>query len=354
MRASMRISLIIFTLLLGACGTLGKQTPGVVQPLALRVMTHNSFAISANLVMQFEAENNVKLEFIKGGDAGTILNKALLTKSNPLADVLYGVDNTFLSRALENDLFEPYSPLVLANIPGELKLDASNRALPVDYGDVCINYDTAYFIQTGLALPQSLADMIKPEYAGLLVVENPAISSPGLAFMLATISTYGEEGYLDFWRALKANGLVVVNDWETAYYTNFSASSGKGQQPMVVSYGTSPAAEVVYASTPMDEAPTASLVGEGMCYRQVEFIGIIKGTPNRLLAEKFVDFMMSVPVQEDIPLQMFVFPANRNAALPEVFLQNIQVPANPAFLDPDEVHRNRERWLQEWTDAILR
>ncbi|MBA4421162.1 MAG: thiamine ABC transporter substrate-binding protein [Anaerolinea sp.] len=352
MRTSARISLIVFTILLSACNTTKMQTPEAKQ--TLRVMTHDSFAISANLVAQFEAKNNVKLEFIKGGDAGTMLNKALLTKANPLADVLYGVDNTFLSRELENDLLEPYSSPALADIPVELHMDASNRALPVDYGDVCINYDKAYFTRARLALPQSLADLLKPEYAGLLVVENPAISSPGLAFMLATISTYGEEGYLDYWRALNANGLVVVNDWEMAYYTNFSASSGNGPQPMVVSYGTSPAAEVVYASTPMDEAPTASLVGDGMCYRQVEFIGIIKGTSNRSLAEKFVDFMLSVPVQEDIPLQMFVFPANKKAALPDVFLQNIQVPARPASLDPDEVHLNREKWLQEWTEVILR
>lgn len=355
MHHNLLVLVIAGTLLLSACG--GATATSGVKPEAvqtLRVMTHDSFALSAELIQQFEQSNNVKLDFMKAGDAGSVLNKALLTKENPLADVIYGLDNAFLSRALRNDLLEAYAAPGLSDIPDVYKLDKSNQALPVDYGDVCINYDKAYFKDKNLALPTSLADLIKPEYQGLLVTENPASSSPGLAFLLATISQYGEAGYLDYWRQLKANGLVVVNDWETAYYTNFSASSGKGPQPMVVSYGTSPAAEVVYAEKAITESPTASLTGDGMCFRQVEFIGIIKGTKERALAEKFIDFMLSVPVQEDIPLQMFVFPANSKAVLPEVFVKNIQVPAKPVSMDSTTIDQNREKWLEQWTSAILR
>ena len=211
----------------------------------------------------------------------------------------------------------------------EYKLDDQNRALPVDYGDVCINYDKSYFAANNLALPQSLSDLTKPEYKGLLVVEDPATSSPGLAFLLATIASFGD-GYQDYWRQLKENDVVVVDSWETAYYTNFSASSGRGPQPMVVSYGSSPAAEVVYADPPVSESPTASLVADGMCFRQIEFAGILKGTKNRDLAEKFIDFMLGKSFQEDMPLQMFVFPVNPEAALPDVFIQNSQIPSNPA------------------------
>jgi thiamine transport system substrate-binding protein len=186
------------------------------------------------------------------------------------------------------------------------------------------------------------------------VVENPAVSSPGLAFLLATIAHFGPDGYLDFWRQMRSNDVVVVNDWETAYYTNFSASSGKGPQPMVVSYGSSPAAEVVYASQPIDESPTASIVAPGTCYRQIEFVGILKGAQNRALAEKFVDFMLSVPFQEDMPLQMFVFPVNPDAGLPEVYQKNVQIPDQPASLPFEEIARNREAWIQAWTETVLR
>jgi thiamine transport system substrate-binding protein len=341
-------------MILSACGGVIPAQVKPAEPLVLRVMVHDSFAISSTLVEDFEIANNMKLEFIKGGDSGTLLNKALLTKDNPLADVIYGIDNSFLSRALENDLLEIYKSPTLVDIPIEYQIDKTNRALPVDYGDVCINYDKAYFQDNNLPIPQKFDDLLEPDYAGLLVMENPATSSPGLAFLLATISKFGEYGYLDYWRDLKSNGLVIVNDWETAYYTNFSGSSGKGLQAMVVSYGSSPAAEVVYAAEPLTSSPTASITGEGMCNRQVEFIGILKGTPYRAQAEQFIDFMLSISVQEDIPLQMFVFPANSKAALPDVFMDNVQIPDNPVMMDPDTIHENREKWLDEWTTSILR
>jgi thiamine transport system substrate-binding protein len=246
-----------YFLLLAACVPQTASPPASpAEPQTLTVMTHDSFAVSEDVVKAFEEANNAKIVFLQSGDAGAVLNKAILTKEAPLADVLYGVDNTFLSRALEANIFQSYASPELANIPDAFKLDPSNNALPVDYGDVCVNYDKKYFADNSLAIPQSLEDQTKPEYANLLVVENPATSSTGLAFMLATIAHFGD-GYLDYWGSLKANSVVVVDGWETAYYTNFSASSGKGPQPLVVSYGTSPAAEVIFADPPINDAPTA-------------------------------------------------------------------------------------------------
>lgn len=316
-------------------------------------MTHDSFAATEAVVKKFEQDNNVKINFIKSGDAGAALNRAILSKNAPQADVLYGVDNTFLSRALQEDIYQPYNSPLLANIPAEFKLDAQNRALPVDYGDVCINYDKAYFAQKKLAIPQTLDDLTKPEYKGLLVMENPSVSSPGLTFLIATITQYGENGYIQYWKNLKANGLVVVNDWETAYYTNFSGSSGKGPQPLVVSYNSSPAAEVVFAKTPPADSPTGSILGPNTCFRQIEFVGILKGTKKLDLAQKFVDFMLSVPFQEDMPLQMFVYPTNTQAKLPDVYQKYAQLPQKPATMDPATIAKNRDAWIQAWTDAVL-
>jgi thiamine transport system substrate-binding protein len=267
--------------------------------------------------------------------------------------VLYGVDNTFLSRALTEDIFEPYASPALAAIPEQYKLDESNRALPVDYGDVCINYDKAYFADKNLAVPQSLEDLTRPEYRGLLVVENPATSSTGLAFLFATVAHFGD-GFPDYWQALKDNGVVVVDGWDTAYYTNFSGSSGRGPQPLVVSYGSSPAAEVVYAGKPLDDAPTASILGPDTCFRQIEFVGILKGTRHRGLAEKFVDFLLSKQFQEDMPLQMFVYPVNPEAALPEAFTKYAQAPEQTATLAPDVIAAKRDEWIQAWTDVVLK
>lgn len=337
---------LLFCFLLSACAPKG--------PATLTVMTHDSFAVSADVVTAFEQANNVKLTFLKSGDTGAALNKAILSKDAPLADIFYGVDNTFLSRALEAGIYEPYASPLLANIPAEFKLDPQNRALPVDYGDVCINYDRAYFSAHNLPIPQSLEDLTKPEYKDLLVVENPATSSPGLAFLLATVAHFGPDGYLNYWKSMRDNGVVVVDGWETAYYTNFSASSGRGPQPMVVSYASSPAAEVVFAETPLTESPTASLLGADTCFRQIEFVGILNGSKNRALAEKFVDFMLDVKFQEDMPLQMFVYPVNKDAGLPEEFVRYAQIPEQPARLDPAEIAANREKWISAWMEVVLR
>ncbi len=351
MKQLIKLFLLISVLSFGlsACGP-----KAVDQPAVLNVMTHDSFAVSETLIEQFEAENRVKVNFLQSGDTGAALNRAILTKDAPQADVFYGVDNTFLSRALEEDIFEAYDSPLLEKIPDSFKLDSQNRALPVDFGDVCINYDKAYFAEQGLALPNSLSDLVNEDYQGLLVVENPATSSPGLAFLMATIAEFGESGYLSYWQALKENGVVVVNDWETAYYSNFSASSGKGDQPMVVSYGSSPPVEVVYAETELDDSPTASLVGNNMCFRQVEFVGILKGTQQRALAEKFIDFMLGQSFQEDLPLQMFVFPVNKEAVLPDVFLAYAQIPEQPASLESELIQANRESWVEAWTETVLR
>jgi thiamine transport system substrate-binding protein len=316
-------------------------------------MTHDSFAVSEEVVTAFEKENNVDVVFLASGDAGEALNKAILAKDAPLADLLFGVDNTFLSRALEADIFDSYQSSALADVPDRFKLDSTNQVTPVDYGDVCLNYDKAYFAENNLAVPQSLEDLTKPEYNGLLVVENPATSSPGLAFLLATRAHFGD-GYLDYWQSLKDNGVVVVDGWETAYYTNFSGSSGKGPQPMVVSYATSPAAEVIFADPPIDDAPTASVIGPDTCFRQIEFVGILKGTQHRALAEKFIDFMLSPQFQEDVPLQMFVYPVNPAAKLPDAFVKYVQIAEQPASLPPEEIAANRDAWIDEWTGVVLK
>jgi len=343
--------LSIFFFLLAACSPTPTATQST-EPQTITVMTHDSFSVSEEVVKSFEEANNAKVVFLQSGDAGAVLNRAILTKDAPLADILFGVDNTFLSRALEGDIFETYTSPALNEIPDEFKLDASNRALPVDYGDVCINYDKAYFADNDLAVPQSLEDLTKPEYNGLLVVENPATSSTGLAFMLATVAHFGDE-FTDYWQALKDNGVVVVDGWETAYYTNFSGSSGRGPQPMVVSYGTSPAVEVVYAEKPLDDAPTASIVGPDTCFRQIEFVGILKGTQQRALAETFVDFMLSQQFQEDVPLQMFVYPVHPNAVLPDEFTKYAQAPKQAAELAPEVISESRDAWIQAWTDVVM-
>jgi len=359
---------IVFTLIglltLAACGpgtTYPAEAPTPttpLQPRKVRVMTHDSFDISEETLAAFEAQYDAQVEILQAGDAGVVLNQAILSRDNPLADVLYGVDNTLLSRALEADVFDPYASPLLAEILDPLELDPQHRALPVDYGNVCLNYDKAWFSERDLTPPANLEDLVKPEYQGLTVVENPATSSPGLAFLLATIGHFGESGdytYLDYWADLRGNDVLVGEGWEDAYWGQFTyGSGGEGDRPIVVSYASSPPVEVYFAEEPFEEAPTAAVVSAGSCFRQIEFVGILKGAENRDLAEAWVDFMLGTTFQEDIPLHMFMFPANQNATLPEVFAKFATIPEHPAEVNYAAIETNREAWVEAWTEEVLR
>ncbi len=337
----------IFAILATSC-----KTPLPTETRVLTIMTHDSFSASEEVIAAFKEQYGVDVQFLEAGDAGTTVNKAALSKDSPMADVLYGVDNTFLSRALDEEIFEPYASPLLADIPDKFKLDDQNRALPVDFGDVCLNYEKAYFEENDLEPPSNLEDLLKPEYKGLVAVENPATSSPGLAFLFATIGHFGEDGYLDYWQSLVENEVKIVNDWETAYYAEFSQWGG--EYPIVVSYGSSPPFEVIFAEEALDAPPTAAVTGPGSCFRQIEFVGILAGTPNRDLAEKWIDFMLSPAFQEDIPLNMYVFPVNQNAELNETFAKHLAIPAEPATLAPSQIAAKREEWIQAWTEEVLR
>ena len=348
-----RRAIVAMIFILCLVGSLSAQEPETIV-----VLTHDSFAISESVLQSFEDETGIKVEILRSGDAGQMVNQAILSKNNPLGDVLYGVDNTFLSRALDADIFEPYQSPELQAVRDEFIPDDTYRVTPVDFGDVCLNYDIEYFDEHELALPQSLSDLAATEYAGLLVVENPATSSPGLAFLLATIAEFGDEGdytYLDYWQALGENDVLVADGWTNAYYGEFSVGSrGVGTRPLVVSYASSPPAEVIYGDDPDAGAVTGAIVGDNMCFRQVEYVGVLRGAANVAGAQRFIDFMLSVAFQEDMPLNMFVFPVVESVALPEVFAQFAAIPDNPASLDPAQIEERREIWIQSWAEAMLR
>jgi thiamine transport system substrate-binding protein len=352
------MAVLCFALLAVACQPIapkGASTDITGEPVTLVLATHDSFNVSDKVLAQFEQANHVKVQVLQLGDAGEALNKIALSKDAPLADVFYGVDNTFLSRALAANIFVAYEAPALAQIPDELKLDAKHTLLPVDIGYVNLNADKKWFADKAIPLPQTLDDLSKPAYKNLLVVQNPATSSPGLAFLLATISHFGEDKYLDFWKALRANGVLVTNGWSEAYNDHFTVGSGgSGDRPLVVSYTSSPPADVVYAKDGRKEPASVNINPPGGVFRQIEFVGILKGTKHPDLAQKWVDFMLSKPFQEDMPLQMYVYPAVTGAALPELFTQFAELPTDPAQMDPATIDANREKWIEAWTNAVLR
>lgn len=322
-------------------------------PRTLTVLTHDSFNLDKKLIQAFERTNNLRVAFVKGGDAGAMTNKLILTKKNPLADVVYGIDNTLLGKALAADILEPYKPKSAAAIPLEYRLDPAWRITPVDYGFVALNYDKAWFAVNNKALPQRLEDLTKPEWKGLLAMPNPATSSTGLAFYLATIKKLGEKSALEFWAGLRDNGVKITAGWDAAYYTEFTKNGGS--RPIVVSYASSPAAEVFYSDQKLEDAPTANLLLPGSSFLQIEGVAVLRGAKNPESARAFVDFMLSASVQSDIPTQMWVYPVMPNIKLNAVYRFADQPTGQEiSALQPATISVNSARWLENWTRVVGR
>jgi thiamine transport system substrate-binding protein len=328
-----------------ACGSGG----GSKQPVTLTLITHDSFTTSPGILEAFTAQTGIKVTVAKGQDAGVVVSRAILTKDDPEGDVLWGVDNTLIGRTEGQNVFENYTSKA-ADIDPAIASSVRPDATPVDQGYVCVNYDKAWFANKKITPPTSLADLTDPKYKNLLVVENPATSSPGLAFMYATIDTFGDQ-WQSYWKDLRANGVKVVDGWTTAYNVDFSGSAGKGDRPLVVSYSTSPAAEVVYGDPKPADAPTGSLT-KG-CFAQIEYAAILKGTKHEKEAQQLVDFFLSKQFQEDMPLNMFVYPVRTDAAVPPEFTQFSPKPSE-LLLVPKDATAQGQQWIDEWTNAVLR
>jgi thiamine transport system substrate-binding protein len=345
------LSVALLAVTATACGDTTTSTDD--DPVTLRLLTHDSFALSDGLLAAFTNETGIKVELLQGGDAGTVVNQAILTNGNPQADVLFGIDSTFLTRALDEELFVPYEADALDQVDDAFLLDPDHRVTPIDYGDVCLNYDKAWFDESGLPVPATLEQLTDPAYRDLLVVENPATSSPGLAFLLATVDAFGDDGWQQWWTDLRANGVLVSDGWEDAYYGSFSGgTTSEGTRPLVVSYASSPPAEVIYADPPVTEAPTGVITAG--CYRQVEAAGILAGTDHESEAGQLIDFLLSEPVQADVPLSMFVYPVRLDTALPSEFVDYAVAPDSVAELDPATIDAHREAWIDTWTDLVVR
>ena len=321
----------LLAITVSACSSPSIDTSTDATPNEVTLLAYDAFTAQEGIFDAFTATTGAKVKVVTGGDSGVLVSKAILTAGTPEGDVLWGLDNTLLSRAQKAELLTSYEP--------------------VDYGDICVNYDKQWFASRNIAPPTSLEDLANSTYKNLLVTQDPVASSPGLGFLLGTIAHFGADNWQDYWESLKANGVRIASDWTTAYTIDFSGSSGKGKYPLVVSYGSSPPAEVLYAEKPIDTPPTAVIAST--CFRQTEYVGALRGTRNPNLAAKLISYLLDVPFQESMPLSLFVFPVNKKATLPDLFTKFAVAPKNPLTVEPADIEKNRDAWLNSWRDIIL-
>ncbi|MFI0462211.1 MAG: thiamine ABC transporter substrate binding subunit [Ilumatobacteraceae bacterium] len=331
MKKTRALAASLLVVIASACSSSAANTSSDVTPKEVTLLAYDAFTPQDKIFDAFTEATGAKVKVVTGGDSGVLISKAILTAGTPEGDVLWGLDNTLLSRAQKAKLLTSYEP--------------------VDYGDICVNYDKGWFTSRSVAPPTSLEDLALPAYKSLLSVQDPVASSPGLGFLLGTIAHFGTDKWQNYWKSLKANGVHVSPDWTTAYTIDFSGSSGKGKYPIVVSYGSSPPAEVLYAEKPINTPPTAVI--ESTCFRQTEYVGALRGTRNSNLAVLLISYLLDVPFQESMPLSLFVFPVNKKATLPELFSKFAVAPKTPLTLDPSEIEKNRDSWLSTWRNIIL-
>ena len=342
-----------------SCSSNGGDSSGrssTSQPTAteLTLLTHNAFVMPQGMAARFKTETGITVKILQDGDAGALLNKAILTRGKPQADVMFGVDNAFLSRAIDEKVFAPGAYRALDVVEAQHRDqfgDALRFVVPVDYGDVCINYDKAWFAKRNLAPPTNLDDLADPTYSGLTVVENPASSSPGLAFLIATRKQHPGADWKTYWQALQRNKVLVVQDWTVAFQTEFTAGGGDGTRPIMISYASSPPADVFYSEGAKTK-PSIVAVDDG-CVRQYEFVGVLAGSPHQTEARQLVEFMLSSEFQAELPLSNFVFPVRRDVALPKVFSDFALTPSRPLTFDYVALGRDRAQWIREWTELVL-
>lgn len=342
--------LVAAALALTGCGSTGSaaQSSAAQTPSKdVTIVTHDSWAMSKNVLAEFTKKTGYKPKFVSQGDAGAVVNQLVLTKNSPLGDAVFGIDNTFSSRAIDAGVIDPYTP---KDLPASAKKDAAatdGQLTPIDHGDVCVNADDAWFADKKLAKPTSLDDLAKPAYKNLLVVPSPATSSPGMAFLAATIGAKGESGWQSYWTSLKHNGIKVDKGWDDAYNIDFSAGQGKGKYPLVLSYSTSPADTVS-----KDGRTTSTSALLGTCFRQTEYAGVIKGAKNPAGAKAFIDFLLSKQAQADIPGQMYMYPIDSSVALPATWKKFAPLSSKPFTVAPETLAKNRTAWIKQWTETV--
>lgn len=293
----------------------------------VRLAAHDSFVISDELINQFESDSGYELEIIRLGDTGSLTNQLVLSKNAPVADAFFGIDNTFLGRAESEGVIE-------------------GKPLAIDYSDVCFNYDIAWFEEQAITPPEHWRDLVQPEFKGLAVVSNPNFSSPGLAFLASTHAAFDTPAEVDeFWVALRENEVKVAGSWEDAYFADFTRYGGN--RPIVLSYASSPSAEVNEDGT----AGSRALLDD--CFRQTEFAGVIADSANSAGARALVEFLRGDSFQRSVPEAMYVYPAVEGISVPESWAQ-FALPATSTLGEDLDVNGNRDTWLADWSEVFDR
>lgn len=335
------------TLALAGCASQAQPTSeGGSQSQDVTIIVHDSFVDGEEFEAAASAATGYSVKVMTAGDGGELTNKLVLTKGAPIADAFFGVDNTFASRLLDNDVAQEFTPDALPDRAAQHQLGA---LVPIDMGATCINIDTEWFEAQGVTEPEKYEDLTKPEYRDLTVLLDPTSSSTGASFMIGTVEAFGDDDFAEYWTQLVDNGATISQGWSEAYYEQFTGASEAGTRPIVVSYSTSPAFTVNEDET---QSTTRALLDT--CTTQFEYAGVLAGAANPEGAQAVVEYLLSEEFQATIADEMYMYPIDGTIALPASWEAFAPLPSAEQVHDlaPGDIETGREGWLKSLADAI--
>lgn len=332
----------LLVLVLAAAAVLGAAREVVVYTYDSFVSWGPALAIKEKFEALFPGTT---LTWVAVGDSLEMLSRLIaeLRLGVTKADVFLGLADVELPRAVAHKVFQPYDPRLipnLADVPPALLFDPTGHVIPYDHGYVTFVYDSELLPEE--LVPQSLEDLLRPELKGKIIVTDPRTSSPGLSFLLWTIARFGE-GWVDYWRRLLPNLLTVTKGWSEAY-DMFLA----GEAPIVLSYST----DTAYSFIEHGSLRYRVITPGGEAFRQVEGMGIVRGTDVPELAHAFLDLVLSLEIQELMPVTQWMFPANARAKLPPGYEYAV-IPEKPVYLPPELIEAKLEEWLRQWEKLLI-
>ena len=332
-------SALVALLIVGSVFAAGSKEDAQALKNEITVYAYDSFngdwGPGPQVIPAFEEKTGIKVNVVSAGDGVEMISRIVMEGKNCPADVVLGIPDTNFQQVYDADFLMPYESPLLATVDEERIVDPEFRILPFDWGLFAFVYDT----EAGINVPETLADLTKPEYKGQVILINPNTSTVGQGLLFWTLAEFGED-YLAWWEAMKENALTIADGWSTAY-----GLFTEGEAPIVLSYTTSPVYHVMNEDT--DRYQTILMPAH---QETVEGLGILKTASNVEGAKAFVDFILSEG-QADIAILNSMYPVNSTIELPDAY-DYAPIPETVYHTDQDVAGEKLNGMLKDWTEVM--
>lgn len=360
------VSLLIVSLSFSGC--LGTSNEELVcndgedtgDDCVLTIVTYDIIAITDDVLNEFTNQTGVQVEMIRTDDAGGILEHLLLTKDNPQADLALGLDNTYLQTAFQFDLLAEHGAQIpvldsKATIPYN-----GNKAVPFDQGYICLNADTQALSENHISFPTTLEELTAPDWKGKTAFPSPVTSSPGRAFMVASIDYFEQQSSnttaFDWWADMADNDAIFTTGWTEAYETHYTGGYGIwneghiGDAWLTVSYCHSPGVEALYGG---NSTISAAVDIDFASFSQVEYAAPVNGGGSKNAVNAFIEFLLTDEVNTNMPENNLMYSVLEGKDLPETngYRYHSPVPSQPSTIEMDRIGQEMDDWLKDWRDS---